>query len=310
MNAYRKEPVLIGYASHPGRKKINQDALLILTAQYGTTEPARHKRKREGRSPIGRIFHSQPREVTFAAVCDGMGGHDCGEKASRIAVSGLEKWFNEQLPRMIVAKGEPSGESRRKMIAESMKKAFAGINDELMAEADSGKRMGSTAAALLLTEDYYIAVHIGDTRIYDFSEDPPLLTQDHSWVMEEVRAGRLRPEDRKTDPRRNILVRCLGVSGEAEPDIKVGERRDNAVFLICSDGFWRESEEKLASGGIQDDSEADFPGLPETEQELTARLSLIMDSNLSLGETDNMTAVVIQSAGNGIGHNRKGEKTA
>ena len=155
------------------------------------------------------------------------------------------------------------------------------------AAAPPRPEMGTTAAILLLLDDVYIAVHIGDSRIYAFSEREPLITCDHSWVMEEVKAGRLRKEEMKNDPRRNILMRCLGITQDAEADVTFGRRKENAVYLVCSDGFWRENE--------TDEFEILLAGRsPENRRSAQAALARILDRNMSRGEDDNMSAVWIR----------------
>ena len=286
--------------THPGRKKINQDAVLYLKAE-----------REAGKRP-----------AVLAAVCDGMGGHAMGETASRIAAQMIEQWFMTALPALllperkseVVAKSrtangagseteggaERDGAYRKSEIAESLQALLRRINTVLLrggttpdarfqcgAAAPPRPEMGTTAAILLLLDDVYIAVHIGDSRIYAFSEREPLITCDHSWVMEEVKAGRLRKEEMKNDPRRNILMRCLGITQDAEADVTVGRRKENAVYLVCSDGFWRENEtdefEKLLAGRS-----------PENRRSAQAALARILDRNMSRGEDDNMSAVWIR----------------
>ena len=257
--------------THPGRKKINQDAVLYLKAE-----------REAGKRP-----------AVLAAVCDGMGGHAMGETASRIATQMIEQWFMTALPALLLPE-------RKSEIAESLQALLRRINTVLLrggttpdarfqcgAAAPPRPEMGTTAAILLLLDDVYIAVHIGDSRIYAFSEREPLITCDHSWVMEEVKAGRLRKEEMKNDPRRNILMRCLGITQDAEADVTVGRRKENAVYLVCSDGFWRENEtdefEKLLARRS-----------PENRRSAQAALARILDRNMSRGEDDNMSAVWIR----------------
>ena len=256
------EPV-IGYGTHIGKRRINQDALLVLEAETG---------------------HFRNSSVVFAAVCDGMGGHSAGEEASRIAVSEMEQWFRSVFPEMLMKEG---GAVRN--AAESVRELFLQIHGILQEseKRKQGGEMGTTACALLLLDDSYIAAHTGDSRIYAFSEMPALITADHSWVMEEYTAGRLKEEDLRTDPRRNILMKCLGIGNSPEPDIRIGERYEGSLYLLCSDGFWREK-------GVQAVREEYAAGRLRTRQEAETSIKKGFDLNLSVGETDNMTAVLIR----------------
>jgi len=255
------EPV-IGYGTDPGRRRINQDALLVMTAE---TDCFREN------------------TVIFAAVCDGMGGHTKGEEASRTAVTEMERWFRSIFPGCLA---DPAGAVGK--AAESLRELFLEIHKKLRAAAsESGENgMGTTACALLLLGPSYIAAHTGDSRIYAFSEKTPLVTRDHSWVMEEFAAGRLGEEEMKTDPRRNVLMKCLGIGNGPDPDIRIGLRKKGAEYLLCSDGFWRERGPAVMLEG------RDRGILSRGEAETLIRRGF--EENIAAWETDNMSAVLLR----------------
>ncbi|MBQ6470105.1 MAG: serine/threonine-protein phosphatase [Lachnospiraceae bacterium] len=258
------EPV-IGYGTHAGKKKINQDALLVMTAEADRF-----------RNPL----------VIFACVFDGMGGHSDGEKASGIAAAESERWFRNALPPILAE------EDAIRKTADSLKELFEKIHGRLRESGNGSpeREMGTTACVLLVMDGSYIAAHTGDSRIYVFSETPELITSDHSWVMEEFSAGRLRKEEMKNDPRRNVLMKCLGIGNGPEPDLRIGKRKEGGLYLLCSDGFWREKgvlcvRERYLAGGIR------------TREEADASVREGFEENLICGETDNMTAVLIRDRG-------------
>ena len=102
--------------------------------------------------------------------------------------------------------------------------------------------MGTTAVALLFGPgpSAWVA-HVGDSRAYRLRQGRlEVITQDHSWVFEEIRARRLTPEQAEVHPYRNALMRSIGVDPGVEVDvarvpIEAGDR-----FLLCSDGLWGE----------------------------------------------------------------------
>jgi protein phosphatase len=122
-----------------------------------------------------------------------------------------------------------------------LKAAFRLANRRLATamEADDTLRgMATTAAAVLITDGSPVIAHVGDSRVYRFrGGELKQLTEDHSWVGEQVRAGVLSDADARRHPWRNVVTRAL--SGGDDPhvdvtqiDVKAGDR-----LLICSDGL-------------------------------------------------------------------------
>ena len=106
-------------------------------------------------------------------------------------------------------------------------------------------QLGTTLAGLLLFRDKYYTVNVGDSRIYEVAElGMQCLTKDQSLVMWEVEQGRLSPEELEHDPRRNILLQCIGASGTVQPDYSSGKLEYDAVYMLCCDGFRHEIQPK------------------------------------------------------------------
>ena len=85
-------------------------------------------------------------------------------------------------------------------------------------------------------------------------------------------------------------MKCLGIGNGPEPDLQTGRRKDGALYLLCSDGFWREK-------GVLHVRERYFAGGIRTREQADASVREGMEENLICGETDNMTAVVIRDRG-------------
>jgi protein phosphatase len=144
--------------------------------------------------------------------------------------------------------------------------------------------MATTVVALHLDGNRATIGHVGDSRLYRISPDGNLHreTEDHSIVEEEVRAGRMTPEQAANHPSKNVISRALGAEPSVEADMKVIEVEDGSAFLLCTDGITRhlpdsELRDLLTSGRTPND----------LCEEMKARC-------YQRGAEDNLTAVVVQ----------------
>ena len=97
--------------------------------------------------------------------------------------------------------------------------------------------MGTTVTAMILTGGYYYIVNVGDSRAYEICSNLQVLTRDQTVVAREVEQGLLTLEQAETDPRRSVLLQCIGASDVVYPDFFLGEVKKDAVYMLCSDGF-------------------------------------------------------------------------
>jgi protein phosphatase len=174
-------------------------------------------------------------------VADGMGGHAAGEVASKLAVEVIETFINDTRDadpnRTWPFPYDPS----ISMDANRIKYAFRLANHRLTAamEADDALRgMATTAAAVLIGKGVPVVAHVGDSRVY-LKRDGQLrsITQDHSWVGEQVRAGLLSESDARRHPWRNVVTRAI--AGGDDPEVEVSEMplQRGDLLLLCSDGL-------------------------------------------------------------------------
>ena len=200
---------ITAYASDIGiRKETNQDAILI----------------KKARTDQG--------EILFAVICDGMGGLEKGEVASKEVIGRLEKWFHEELPQMLYEglKEEKLQKKWKDIVVEENEKIGAFGRKHNV-------NLGTTVTALLVVEENYYVVHVGDSRIYELSDTLYQITEDQTLVAKEIAAGRLAEEQEETDPRRSILLQCVGASKIVEPVFYRGKIKEHATYLLCSDGL-------------------------------------------------------------------------
>ncbi len=209
------------------------------------------------------------KQACLFAVADGMGGQNAGEVASAIAMKTVAEWF--------------SANARNSMSVQMVEEMFAQTNSAVWGysqEHPETSGMGNTLTMLVAWGNRALVGHIGDSRLYRLRGDSMIqLTNDHSLVAEQVRLGKLTPEQARVHPTRHILSRVMGSRQFVVPDIFETEIQVNDVFMMCSDGV---------SGMIDDVAikEIMTANLPEN-----AALKLIEAANRAGGK-DNSTAVV------------------
>ncbi len=174
-------------------------------------------------------------------VADGMGGHHAGEVASYKAVMELVRG---------VKKG--TGEN----ILGSLEGIVLDINKMLFEETGKSahdKRMGTTLSALYIRGAQGYIVHVGDSRIYRYSEKGLVqLTEDHSVAAKLLKDGFITREEVKTHPKRNVLYQSVGL----RPGIEVKTLgpvpvREGQKFLLCTDGLNNELADEEIEGFLR-----------------------------------------------------------
>ena len=183
-----------------------------------------------------------------AVVCDGMGGAAGGGIASSIAkdifLSELEKLLDSYFA-FPESQGAP-----QVILPRILRNAVLSCNSftySLAVHDKSLHGMGTTLVAALIFEDTLYACNVGDSRLYGFTSNGVVrqITKDHSYVQALVDSGRISADDARTNERKNIITRAIGVEETVEPDIFVVDREENMqYFLLCSDGLSNLLDEK------------------------------------------------------------------
>ncbi|HEX5134078.1 MAG TPA: PP2C family serine/threonine-protein phosphatase, partial [Thermoanaerobaculia bacterium] len=173
-------------------------------------------------------------------VADGMGGHAAGEVAAKITVETIGEFIaatrqKEEATWPFRYDHQLQFNSNRLAIA--IEKA----NERVMAAVAAQpwlKGMGTTVVAGLLNEKTLSLAHVGDSRAYLFRDGRLMrLTDDHSWVHEQVAAGILTEEEAKSHPLKNVVTRALGGGPSVSPDLQELTFQPGDEFLFCSDGL-------------------------------------------------------------------------
>ncbi len=181
-----------------------------------------------------------PDEERLVMVADGMGGHACGDVASRMAVETVIDYFrataeDPELTWPFLVDAESKRHENR--LITSVKLANLKIFET--AQRESGSRgMGTTFVAGLFTDDDLILAHVGDSRIYRIrGNDIEQVTEDHSLLNDYIKMKRITPEEIESFPHKNVIVRALGMKETVAVDIIHDAARLGDVYLFCSDGL-------------------------------------------------------------------------
>ena len=223
----------------------------------------------------------------FFVVADGMGGHAAGEVAAKITVETIGEFIaatrqKEEATWPFKYNHELHFNSNR--LAVAIEKA----NERVMAAVAAQpwlKGMGTTVVAGLLNEKILSLAHVGDSRAYLYrGGELTRLTDDHSWVHEQVTAGILTEEEAKTHPLKNVVTRALGGGPSVSPDLREMEFQKGDAFLFCSDGLTT----MLSDEEIRDDIAANA-GKPAEEL-----CQSLVDLANEKGGVDNITVVFVR----------------
>lgn len=253
---------------------------MALTA-FGLTDVGRKRKHNEDAYLIDS-------ERGLFVVADGMGGHAAGEVASRLTVESIQEF---------IAGTEddhdntwPFGYNNRYSVdGNRLSTAIERANEKVMRAVVNRpelKGMGTTVVAALFDEKRATLVHVGDSRAYLCRESElRRLTDDHSWVQEQVNAGILSEEEARSHPLKNVVTRALGGGAHVAVDLIEIPIGDGDRFLLCSDGLTgMVSDEEITSAVASSRSlEQVVRGLVELANER--------------GGLDNITAIMVEVKG-------------
>lgn len=255
--------IVVSYCTDAGnRKKTNQDSLSV------------------------KVVNSPKGKIVFSVVCDGMGGLAHGELASREVVMAFNQWFETEFAQL-VANDIISDE----LIHDQWQNVIETMNSMIGEYAEKeGTMMGTTVSVLLICDGIYYICHVGDSRIYLLEDDLIQLTSDQTLVAYEVEMGQLTEEQAKRDPRRSILLQCVGASEVVRPQYERGKIKENTSFILSSDGFVHKilREELLGMFSARFVVDKDH---------LTRMCENAVDLVMNRGEQDNVTVVAVALKG-------------
>lgn len=214
---------------------------------------------------------NETRHGLLVVVCDGMGGHAGGERASRLAVQTFVESFES-------GDGDP-----RKLIQVAVERANQSVHSESTTTPEYAG-MGTTLVAALVKDGHAIIVNVGDSRAYRWhAARLERVTSDHSVVEELVAAGRITPEQARVHPQRNLITRALGTTPRVIPDFFDTDIAPGDAVLLASDGL---------TGMVEDEAIA---AILRAQTNPDAACDALVQAALDGGGDDNVTVAIVRS---------------
>lgn len=219
-------------------------------------------------------------------VADGMGGHNSGEVASMLAVETVAGFFDETQGDDDVTwpfRPDRGVAWQNNRFATAVKLANLRIFET--AQRNEGQRgMGTTFVGVHFYRNDAIIAHVGDSRVYRFRNNNLVqLTEDHSLLNDYLRTHDLTPEEIENFPRKNVILRALGMKDSVQVDVMEDAWQVGDIYLVCSDGL----NAMCTDAEVEALMRQHLPNLEATAD------SLITAAN-DAGGVDNCTVVLIR----------------
>lgn len=222
-------------------------------------------------------------EVLLAVICDGMGGLKKGEVASAMLIRAFSRWFHHEFPRLLYSDFDPN------QLRDSWIKLICEQNARISQYgADNYVSLGTTVVALLLIDNIYYVINVGDSRAYMLKNDVAQLTVDQTVIQREMDLGRMTYEEAMRSPDRNVLLQCVGASLDIQPDFFVGEYEPDSIFMLCSDGFRHLITVNEFYSRLN-------PAVLKTKDNMHESAVYFTELNKSRNETDNISVALIRA---------------
>lgn len=232
--------------------------------------------------------HLERPELGLFVVADGVGGHAGGAIASRLAVDAIAGAAEQTANLAPTGRWPRPFDPEQGRNANRLRMGFDLANERLAARAAAEpelQTMATTAVAVLVDGAAATLAHAGDSRAYLLREARlERLTEDHSWVEEQVRAGLLPAEAAREHPWRNIVTRVLSAEEGAAPEISELTLRAGDRLLLCTDGL----------SAVLPPAEIGST-LSEAADDLQAACDALVRRVTARGAPDNVTAIVIHA---------------
>lgn len=252
----KKFKITVGAKTDIGNvKQVNQDALLC---------------------KIGSMNNN---EFGLFVVCDGLGGLEYGEVASKNTTEHFEEWWNTNIKTILQTNDS------EKLIRESLEDVLIKSNREIIQLSNEiNSKIGTTASVLFILNKNYYIVHIGDSRIYEINKNMIQLTEDHSQYEMLKKQGIKNLQNVK----KNVLTQCIGVNDKLDIFYKKGKISKNTNFLICSDGLHNKMDKESVINKFNNKNSKNF-----RTKDLQEICENLIDEVKEKKERDNITAIAI-----------------
>jgi len=221
-------------------------------------------------------------EHGFFLVADGMGGHGNGEVASSLTIEAASGFLRQS---ETADSEEPSESGTATSISRALRSAIEAGHERVVravAEDEALTGMGTTVVGLMLGSHSVAVAHVGDSRAYLLrNADLHLVTDDHTWVNEQVRAGYLSQDQARSHPLKSVVTRAIGGEHDVEVDVQEIEVESGDLFLLCSDGLTTMlSDEEIRTHLV-------------TDKNLEDRCAALVQQANARGGVDNITVILL-----------------
>ena len=205
-------------------------------------------------------------------VADGMGGHHAGDFASQTITNNLSLF-----------KQHSSLDDSILLLEENILNSNSIIRKKSY-KLGRNATIGSTVVCVYIWKNYLFTFWAGDSRLYRF-RDASLerLTEDHSYVEELVRMGKIEARDAEEHPAANVVLKAVGIDDNLCMDFEYFEMQEGDIYIICSDGLYKDLEEEKLT-----------PIIESHIDDMTALSESLLASALEAGGTDNTSIITMK----------------
>lgn len=206
-------------------------------------------------------------------VADGMGGHHAGDFASQTITRNMGLF-----------KQQSSLENSILLLEENLLNSNAIIREKSN-KMGMNTTIGSTVVCTYIWQKYLFTFWAGDSRLYRYRDNElERLTDDHSYVEELVRMGKIDASDAENHPAANVVLKAVGIDDDLCMDFDYFEMSDNDIFVICSDGLYKDLDENEIISIIVDNN-----------SDMVALTQSLLSNSLDAGGTDNTSIITIKA---------------
>ncbi len=205
-------------------------------------------------------------------VADGMGGHHAGDFASQTITNNLSLFRqNTSLNDNIL------------LLEENILNSNSIIRNKSY-KLGRNATIGSTVVCVYIWQKYLFTLWAGDSRLYRYRDSRlERLTEDHSYVEELVRMGKLDPREAEHHPAANVVLKAVGIDDQLCMDLEYFEIQHDDIYIICTDGLYKDLDEERLTPII----EAHLDDMTDLSESLLA-------SSLDAGGTDNTSIIAMK----------------
>ncbi len=212
--------------------------------------------------------------VSFAIVCDGMGGASSGGVASQLAIDSIISRIKENY------RAQMNDNSIRNMMLTSVHYANTVVYENSKADIEKNG-MGTTVVASLVINKKIYVVSVGDSRAYLLNKDGiKQITTDHTYVEMLYRNGEITEEQKETHELRNVITRAVGVEADVDVDYFELEEYGNFSVVLCSDGLSKYCSSELIYETV-------------FEKDLDEAVKTLVEYANDKGGKDNISAAIV-----------------